>query len=398
MFIVDDDDFAIKLLEFAFAQTCQLESFATAAACLARLQQGACAVPDLFLLDVGMPDMDGFVLCREIRTMPGLENAQVIFISGLDDIGSRLQGYDAGGIDYVVKPYNSDELKQKVRAARQRGVERLSLNERLQESTQMNILVLSNMDEYGALIAFLCSLNDCINPRAVLDSLFDLLGAYGLQCAIQIRLPGFATTRSKNGENIPLEMEVIKHVRDMDRIFEFKMRVVYNFAHLTILVNNFPHHDAARCGRLRDHIAIAAESASAKLQALLTKAEHTQAKGTATELLSALQSTVRNFDKKYVQARSSGSMLTQDLLDELTAAFASLGMSEIQETRIQNIVQAKAFGLAEIYDFSSETQETLNDIAKRLACILNPSTSAGDQPTVVYEVETEASRPAIELF
>ena len=398
LFIVDDDEFALKLLEFAFAQICQLESFATAEDCLARLKQSGCTPPDLFLLDVDLPGMDGYTLCRQIKVLPGLEKSLAIFISGYDNIGSRLQGYDAGGIDYVVKPYNMAELKQKVRSARHLSVERLSLNDKLHESALLNTTVLSSMGEYAVLIAFLRLLNDCVNPNAVLDSLFDLLRAYELQCAIQLRLPGLETTRSKNGENLPLEVAIINHVRGMERIFEFKMRAVYNFEHLTILVNNLPHHDADLCGRLRDHVAIAAECANAKLLSLLTKAEHTQAKGTTADLLSALQSTVQNFDLKYVQAQASGSSLTQDLLDELASAFSSLGLSELQESRIQSIVQAKTCGLAEIYDFSSETQEALNDIAERLACILNPSVAPNDQKVCIYEDESEVPRLAIELF
>ncbi|MBV5345014.1 MAG: hypothetical protein JZU63_05510, partial [Rhodoferax sp.] len=80
------------------------------------------------------------------------------------------------------------------------------------------------------------------------------------------------------------------------------------------------------------------------------------------------------------------------------SAFSSLGLSELQETRIQNIVQAKAFDLAEIYDFSGETQDALNDIAQQLASILNPTAEPDDQKVCIYAVETEARRPAIELF
>ncbi len=117
LFIVDDAKSARILLESAFGQECRVESFATAEDCLARMQQDDCA-PDLFLLDVDLPGMDGYTLCREIKDLPGLDNVPVIFISSLDDLESRLEGYDAGGLDYVIKPYNLAELKQKVGAAR----------------------------------------------------------------------------------------------------------------------------------------------------------------------------------------------------------------------------------------------------------------------------------------
>lgn len=398
LFVVDDDEFALNLLVFAFGQECRLEAFATAEDCLARLDQEACPAPDLFLLDVDLPGLDGYALCRQIKARPGNENALVIFISGLDDLESRLRGYDAGGVDYVVKPYAMDELREKVRAARRRSLERSSFDGRLQESKLLAMLVVSNMGEYAVLIGFLRALNECINPRALLESLFNLLRSYGLECAIQLRLPGVETTLSQNGENVPLEVAVIKHVRSLERIFEFKTRAVFNFEHLTILVNNLPQDDPDLCGRLRDHLAIAAECTNAKLQALLILAENRQARSAAADGLDALQHTVHDFEQKYVQARCAGSMLTQDLLDELSAAFSSLGLSESQEARIEGIVQAKACRLAEIYDFSGHTQEALRTIAENIACIVNPAAVALDRGAGATSVMAEEPRPAVELF
>lgn len=374
LFAVDDDEAARFMLEATFAKEYRFESFATAEDCLARLADGG-PLPDLFLLDVNLPGMDGYMLCRQIKELPGMAHIPVIFISSFDNLSSRLQGYDAGGIDYLVKPYNLAELKQKVRAICRQNLERLSLNEKMSEAETLSSLLLANLDEYVVLIKFLRVLNEGTTPRDVLDALFDLLRAYRLQSAIQLRLPGLELTIGEEGDSRPHEVAVIRHVREMERIFEFKKRAIYNFEHISILVNNVPQGDPDLCGRIRDNLAIAAECANAKLQSLESSAENKLAKGTAGGLLSALQNTVQNFDRKYAQARYSGSSLTQELLDELSAAFASLGLSEQQETGIESIVRSKTEDLAEIYDFSGETQETLNEIAERLAYMLNPPAS-----------------------
>ena len=413
LFIVDDADSARVMLESAFAQKCRVESFKTAEDCLARLNRDG-STPDLFLLDVDLPGMDGYTLCREIKERPGLVNIPVIFISTLDNIGSRLQGYDAGGIDYVVKPYSVAELKQKVWAIRRQSSERLSLNDKMIEAETLSALLLANLDEYSVLIKFLRTINNCTTPRGLLDAMFDLLRAYHLQSAIQLRLPGLEMTVREEGESQPLEVAVFNNVRQMDRIFEFKKRAVYNFEHISILINNVPQGDPDLCGRIRDNVAIAAECANAKLQTLEARAENVLAKGTAGGLLSALQSTVQDFDRKYAQARYSGTSVTQDLLDELTAAFASLGLSDQQENGIERIVRARTENLAEIYDFSGETQETLNDIAERLAYILKPPVVLNSlRPALDYSIRNdydeelysnlpavanECSKPGVELF
>ncbi len=66
--------------------------------------------PDLILLDVMMPHMDGFEVCRHIRSMPDIAEVPILLITSLDDQSSRISGLQAGADDFVTKPYNSVEL------------------------------------------------------------------------------------------------------------------------------------------------------------------------------------------------------------------------------------------------------------------------------------------------
>lgn len=66
--------------------------------------------PDVVLLDVMMPKMDGFEVCRRIRSIPEIAEAPIILVTSLDDYESRLTGLRAGADDFVNKPYNSVEL------------------------------------------------------------------------------------------------------------------------------------------------------------------------------------------------------------------------------------------------------------------------------------------------
>lgn len=222
--------------------------------------------------------------------------------------------------------------------------------------------------------------------------------SYQLNTAIQIRLTDTEMTVNEYGDSLPLELAVINNVRSMDRIFEFKSRAAYNFEHITILINNVPLNDPELCGQIRDNIAIAAESANSKLQALQTKVENTKVKGATADLLAELQSAVQSFEKKYSTARYLGSSETLTLLGKLSNAFVSLGMSFEQERGIESIVQDSANHLAEIYDFSGETQETLNGIADRLTGILNSVTDTAAQGRDVESVASQSVGTAIEMF
>jgi two-component system sensor histidine kinase/response regulator len=73
--------------------------------------------PDLILLDVDMPDMSGFEVCQVLKDDIVLSMIPVVFLTAADDNASRVKGLDLGAVDYVTKPFDSFELRARVRAA-----------------------------------------------------------------------------------------------------------------------------------------------------------------------------------------------------------------------------------------------------------------------------------------
>ena len=71
--------------------------------------------PDLILLDLLMPNMDGFELCRRIRENPDWVEIPIIFLSSADDKELIVRAFDSGGVDYITKPFNHAELISRVR-------------------------------------------------------------------------------------------------------------------------------------------------------------------------------------------------------------------------------------------------------------------------------------------
>ena len=82
----------------------------------AALAQAAALRPDVILLDVMMPGMDGFEVCRRLRHTPELAEVPVILVTALDDRAARIEAIEAGADDFVCKPFDRLELRTRVRA------------------------------------------------------------------------------------------------------------------------------------------------------------------------------------------------------------------------------------------------------------------------------------------
>jgi putative two-component system response regulator len=79
------------------------------------LKSAAANPPDLILLDIRMPVMDGYEVCRRLKANPATKNIPVIFVSAASETEDKVQGFALGGVDYVTKPYQCDELFARVR-------------------------------------------------------------------------------------------------------------------------------------------------------------------------------------------------------------------------------------------------------------------------------------------
>jgi two-component system, cell cycle response regulator len=73
--------------------------------------------PDLILLDVDMPEASGFEVCRRLKADPRTSMLPVIFLTGVSQVYSKVEGFELGAVDYVTKPFEPAELRARVRAA-----------------------------------------------------------------------------------------------------------------------------------------------------------------------------------------------------------------------------------------------------------------------------------------
>jgi DNA-binding response OmpR family regulator len=117
LIVEDDDGIALPLVEGLEAEGFAAERVGTGAAALARVDPTAGARPDVILLDLRLPDLDGFEVCRQIRAA---DDVPIIIVTARGDEVDRVLGLELGADDYVVKPFGFRELQARIRAVTRR--------------------------------------------------------------------------------------------------------------------------------------------------------------------------------------------------------------------------------------------------------------------------------------
>ena len=110
--IVDDDERYVDLLEFNLTEEGYRVLATTRPAEAVEIARRE--IPDVAILDVMMPELDGFELARTLLQLPEARRMPIIFLTATGQSGDRLEGFDAGAVDYLTKPFLPADLLSRI--------------------------------------------------------------------------------------------------------------------------------------------------------------------------------------------------------------------------------------------------------------------------------------------
>jgi CheY-like chemotaxis protein len=356
VFVVDDDPMLLDVMQSILSPECEVTIFASAEECQ-------------MALTLEMPGIDGYALCRWIKADDRLRRIPVTFVSSYDTIDARLAGYDAGGEDFIVKPFEPDEVLRKVGVAQQIVHNQRSLEEQIEASEYLSSLVMAGMDEAGILLQFMSKLIAWDRMQEIGSGLLELMKRYRLDGVVQTRTAQQTATYSAAGVDLPLEVSIINHVRELGRIFEFHNRSVHNFERVTLMIQNLPLDQPEYCGRLRDNLSTAAQNADARLKAIETSEANLRSQAGIQQALEGLSSTLSFLRTAETRDHAESVALISELNEKLIEAFLTLGLTERQEAYLQNLIGDFSGRMSALLDQGEETQTILVGLGDELASL-----------------------------
>lgn len=347
--LIEDDNQCAALIAETLAGEFDLRISPTAAEGLAAYRELA---TEIVLLDIALPDKDGYAVCGELKSAATGQSPYVICVSGRGDVTARLAAYDAGADDFVAKPFSPEELRHKLRRAAHYLNDYSSVRQQAEEAGKVAYTALTAAGELGVVLRFL---QESVQHNEIKDLAGALVSAcrdYGLRAVARLSLGDAVVCVNENGASNPLEQSLIEGLLGQKRLVDYGSRTVVNYPHVCLWLRNMPIEDADRCGRLRDHVCMLAEGAERRLQSLEDAQRLACANLTLAQAAEGIAQGLQNLDRYHRHQQSELLTAVQSLVDRIHALLPHLGLTDNQERLLLDAVEDGRRQMLNLYDKS----------------------------------------------
>ncbi|PPD31943.1 MAG: hypothetical protein CTY19_12345 [Methylomonas sp.] len=361
--LVEDDDFAAEVTIASLADEYEVQHVNNGKAALDAL---SIQVHDLVLMDVSLPGMSGYEICRTMRNDMDLIELPIIFLSGMVSDEDRLAGYEAGGDDYLTKPVPVGELRTKIAKFLARKLEREHLKADLSTAFSTAMTAMSSAAEVGSILQFLRTSFNCSDYTTLCRELLNTTESLGVDARVQIRGQLGVVSFSPSGICSPLEENALTTMSEQGRLFSFGSHTSCTYDHVTIIVKNMPNKDPDRYGRLKDNLALLAEGADARVVALDDQINLCKQHNALTSLISTSRETLVEIERNRQTQQTKNSLILENFRQQLEHSFLTLGLTESQEEELIELAQSASEQALALYDENLAVEERMKKLLKQL--------------------------------
>lgn len=367
IFIIDDDDFTALYLEGVIGDLYQVEHFAEPAKGVAAAIANP---PSLILMDVEMPGMDGYEACRQLKADAATHEVPIIFLSARVETEDRLAGYEAGGDDYLTKPFDPDELRTKMEVLLRNVQKNRELAKQAAYATSAAMTAMAAAGETGTILRFLREMVGCLELETLARGVLRAMDAFGRDASIQLRGKTEVLSVSREGICSPLEVAVLNNMATCNRIVDLGRRSAFNFPRVSLIIKNMPIDDPEAYGRAKDYLATIVEAADMQVESLDFIRAALDRGDNLLQLLQRHIDTLRDIECRYREQRAASSQILNELVQQIEDSFVFLGLTDSQELHMQKLVRDTVLHAQSLYDQEVESDKLMHGISNDIGATL----------------------------
>ena len=365
--VIDDDKFAQKMVARDLDRVYTLHVANNGEEGLARAAE---LNPDLIILDIEMPGINGYEVCDQLRHNAKTKDIPVIFLSSLATLRDRMQGYEAGGDDYFVKPFEPETLMARINVlVRYRDSQR-ELQQRYKEAQKTAHIAMTGSSELGLAMQFVENSYMLHGYEELAMSFFAMSNKLGLKCTLM-----FLTETdepewfSSTGAVSPLERELLVMMREDKRFYDFGCRTIINYPSVSLLIKNMPIDDMEHYGRIKDLLPSILGALNGKLFSLNTEHGLKQQSQKLSDAFEHIRHSLLELSNSLQQNQGTGIDVMRTMLMELNQFIPYLGLEEDQEKYILDRIEQAVVESSDVFDASETISQTFHEVIHEMQAL-----------------------------
>ncbi len=363
---IDDEPYNLEILQHYLQDKYDLILVNGGKEGLATLKE--CPNIEMVLLDVSMPDMDGYQVCKTIRENNDWDHISVVFISARGAVEDRMLGYQSGGDEYLVKPFECDELLVKIKLLEKYKREKKGLEDNYQMASNVAMEAMTNSQEIGLALEFSKETYAVKSESDLMGLFVNCLKNFGLNAIIRLKVSDDYEFHQCIGEPSPLEKGLVEILSKKDRIFSFEHRTQFNFDRINLLVKNMPIDDENKYGRYKDLLPFFLDATNACMESIedrKTISDNDQLKSSIIQINTAMD------DERSLIKESQTILKTilEDLHRTVECVLPTLGLENDQEKFLIQLIEGKILEASVAADISNKSDELFDQVGHLLSVL-----------------------------
>lgn len=317
---------------------------------------------DLVVSDVTMPEMDGYELCANLREQEHTRLLPFIFVSGRTSLKEKLKGYELGGQDYIVKPCVPEEMLAKISNVLKVHRANQQFQQQVQMSQAAAMSAITYSSDLGRVIEFILSIANAEKIEMLGERFIEHTQQMGLNVVIQFNLTP-SRSFSTSGIVTALETNIMELARKASRFYDYGARTMINYPGFSVLIKNMPIEDNARYGSIKDTLGTVCNVVQSRVEAVVSNDRVKQRE----DLINAATATTRELDQELTAIRKSNQSAIEQMRIDIENAMLRLGLTDVQEDNIRNIVDTCVNKTDEIFERGESLKVKFADLLKQLS-------------------------------
>lgn len=305
-------------------------------------------IPDLLLLDVNMPGINGYEVCEKLRKKSATVDLPIIFVSGMDSTEERLAGFEAGGDEYIIKPVDPEDLLQKAKDYINSAADKKRVHTQATEAMQVAMEAMTVSSELGQIVEFIKQGQQLTSAENIGGAVLDISKQFQLDVAIMLNIDEKPLYFGCSDNSLEAKLlQKAKHSKE--RILDVGVRTLICDPYLILLIRDMPIDDEKRTGRLKDHLAALMDIANGFAASIKAKMQIAEVrKEFLHEIIAIAEEQIKLTSEKITQHGKNSTKIMQDMLNKLENMLFGLGLDDDQEKKLMKLANNTSEQLVEI--------------------------------------------------